>query len=410
MQQPGSPDSGPDALPVPIPLSPSAVGITSLQVKVAGSSDGDGASSPSWRQDSLQAQMDWRLGTLPGQAAAEGLAGRSGREGAAGGSASLHCLLGKLYCAARAELLRLGAAAGLDLPKKATAVPGMSEPRQHALPPPAAAAGAAAPAVLPSEAASAQQAAAAAAAEMAGQVGWQGEEGLSEAPSATDLSQVDLSASASSSSKQEPQRGAPAGPDVPLATSDDPAAPELSLASAGDGQAEGQAEGLASGSGPLSASPRQVAPAPLQRLSVLTKAGVDAGESPAVSNSRVVRKSSRRMHPPIFPGNRSSGQWGVLPPACPLPRRFPEFQPSQHQHPPVVAAALAERRPGRRRWARCGAAGDAPVHPHSRTERHAHGRAPGPSGAGRACQRAGQPAGHGTARNGSPGGSGGRRV
>lgn len=291
MQQPGSPGSGPDALPVPIPLSPSAVGITSLQVKVASSSDGDGASSPSWRHDSPQAQMDWQLGTLPGwaaaaaAAAAEGPVGRPGREGPAGGSASLYCLLGKLYCAARAELLRLGAAAGLDLPKAATAVPGMAEPRQHVLPPPAAAAGAAAPAMLPSEAAAAQQTAAAAA-EAAGRAGWQAEEGLQDVPSATDLAQVDLTGPATSSSEQELQAGAAAGPVFSPAPSADQAAASLKLSSPVEGQADVQTEAASSapsGGGPPGASPRQVAPAPLQRISVRSKAGGDAGERPGAS-------------------------------------------------------------------------------------------------------------------------------
>lgn len=277
MQQPGSPSGGPDALPVPIPLSPSAVGITSLQVKVATSSDGDAGGSPSWQQESPRTRMDWQLGTLPGwaaaAAAAEGPAGRPGREGPTGGSASLYCLLGKLYCAARAELLRLGAAAGLDLPKAAAAVPGMSEPRQHVLPPPAAAAGAAAPAALPVEAAAQQAAAAAAAAEAAGPAGRQAEDDLPEAPSATDLSQVDLGGPATSSSDQELPGG------VSPAHSADQAVATLKLVSAAEGQADTAAEAAAaaaSGAGPPAASPRQVAPAPLQRLSVRPRAG-DAG-------------------------------------------------------------------------------------------------------------------------------------
>ena len=74
--------------------------------------------------------MDWRLGVLPrsssGPAApAEGggAAGRGGGRGggAAPGNAALYRLLGKLYCTARAELLRLGEAAGLQVPKPATA-------------------------------------------------------------------------------------------------------------------------------------------------------------------------------------------------------------------------------------------------------------------------------------------------
>jgi hypothetical protein len=189
----------------PAPLSPTAAmlaGLNPLQVKTVSSGDAEAGGSPLWQRSS-QAQMDWQLGALPSGAPASagaaegGAAGRGagalGRDGRpAWGSASLYCLLGKLYCAARTELLRLGAAAGLEVPKSAAAA-APAEPHQHSAAGGAAAAGAAAPAADVSQAARP----ASQAVPLPGSLPAAADDGsappaLSEAPSTTDMSQVDL--------------------------------------------------------------------------------------------------------------------------------------------------------------------------------------------------------------------------
>lgn len=150
------------------------------------------------------------------------------------GSASLYLVLGRLYCTARAELMRLGDAAGLQVPKTALPVGAADAPRHLPSPPPARAAApvaaaaaaraapAAAPASAPAPAARASSSSTAVPA-----VEEEGEEGeLQAAPSSSDLAQVDLG---SGKQLQEAAQAAAAEAQEPPAA----AADELAAGAAG---------------------------------------------------------------------------------------------------------------------------------------------------------------------------------
>ena len=258
-------------------------GLSPLQVKTVSSGDAEAGGSPLWQRSS-QAQMDWQLGALPGWTAASagaaegGAAGRGagglGRDNRpASGSASLYCLLAKLYCAARAELLRLGAAAGLELPKSAAAA-APAEPHQHAAATDAATA-AAAPVAEASQVArpQASQAGPLPAASQAAAADDGSEPApLSEAPSTTDMAQVDLNGASQDQQQQLQQQQAGQQPGE-----DQAGAAALRLERAPDGSvgpdllrlSSNVAAGAAAGA--AGASP--------QRLSVRSKAaGGEEGE------------------------------------------------------------------------------------------------------------------------------------
>lgn len=204
-------------------------GHTSLQIKVGpASSEAEPVSSPSFSFVGLPPQVDWQLGVLPSRspaaaaaaAAAEGAAGPRGGPGREGGtappgSAALYCLLGKLYCTARSELLRLGVAAGVDLPKSATPAGLGTEPHHHASAAPAASpAGAAAVgAAMPQRAAAAEAPAQ-----------------MEPAASSSDMAQVDLGGS------QQVQQAPNAATQQPI---EEQAAAAVGLESSAEVQAEG---------------------------------------------------------------------------------------------------------------------------------------------------------------------------
>ena len=226
--------AGSDAAAAARSLSPGApAGHTSLQIKVGpASSEAEPVSSPSYALAGLSPQVDWQLGVLPSRsaaaaaaaAAAEGTAGGrggAGREGGSAppGSAALYCLLGKLYCTARSELLRLGAAAGLDVPKSATPAGVGTEPHRHAVTAPAAAPAAAATAagaVTPQRAAVAEA-----------------PPQMAPAPSSSDMAQVDLGGSQQAQQAQQAQQQAQQEP------TEEQAAAAVELESSAEGQAEG---------------------------------------------------------------------------------------------------------------------------------------------------------------------------
>ncbi|KAI7835534.1 hypothetical protein COHA_010562 [Chlorella ohadii] len=229
----GSELAGSEAAAAGRSLSPAPPGAhTSLQVKVGpASSEAEPVSSPSFASVGMPPQVDWQIGVLPSRsaaaaaatAAAEGAAGGRGgpgREGVAAppGSAALYCLLGKLYCTARFELLRLGAAVGLDVPKSATPAGLGAEPHHHAAVAPAAAPAAAAVAATPQRAPAAE-----APAQMA------------PAPSCSDMAQVDLG---SSQQAQQAQQAQQPGAQQPT---EEQAAAAVGLESSAEGQAEGAA-------------------------------------------------------------------------------------------------------------------------------------------------------------------------
>ena len=332
--------AGPDSLPIPIPLSPSALGITSLQVRVASTSEAAEGGSPVAHHDSQPLpQVDWQLGALPaGAAAAPGGGdggGARGREtgGGGGGGGNLYCLLGKLYCEARAELLRLGAAAGLDLPK-AVAVAGRAAPQQPAaaaaaLSPRAAAA--AAPAPAPEQQA-AQQAAGA-------DVG-----DLSAAPSATDLAQVDLGGPSAGGSQKRQAEAGEQGSTVELRA----ALSMRGLVAEGEGAA-------AAAPGSAGVTPRQVAPAAVAtRGKPGGEAGAQAGRVLWCGGMRPCRSlclqlpACVKLGPSVL-GTHAPHPDPSLPPAC---SRHSWIQPPQHQHPAVLPAAHVQRRAERRRACR----------------------------------------------------------
>lgn len=232
------------------------------------SSEAEAVGSPTGEAAGQQPLLDWQLGVLPSRPAAAaaaagaegGAGGRGGdvREGppsAGPGSASLYLLLGKLYCAARAELLRLGAAAGLEVPK--TAVP-VGAAEQHP-PSPSPAPAPKAPVSVASDVAVQPPAGAAepqAAAEEAS-------EGLQTEPSSSDLAQVDLGGQ-----QQGQQAAAAAQPAAQSAADLAAAAAALKLESTSDGHID----------------PAQAAASQLARLSVrpnTAQGGGGDGEAPA---------------------------------------------------------------------------------------------------------------------------------
>ena len=287
---------------------------TTMPVRIGDSSEAEPTTSPAYPPARQAAQLDWQLGVLPSRppaaAVAAGVEGRAGHEGsvASPGSASLYCLLGKLYCAARTELLRMGAAAGLDVPKS-PAPAAMTEPQAQA---PSGAAGAA----PPSPPASGLQQAAGAE-DPVPQLG--------EARSAADLAQVDLS----SAQQQQPQQAA-----GPAAAAQ---APAVKLESTVDGQPD---PGTAAVAGQL------------QRMSLRPQTAPD-GEA----TRHEPCTASRLACLACFCLQHHHPSHMLQLPARPL-CRLAGLQPPQHKHGAVVA--------GRHRQCGCrarpsGAAADAHI-------------------------------------------------
>jgi hypothetical protein len=320
-------------------IASTAVGTPEGHSRLESGADGEGDGLPSPLSLSggggeRRQKVDWRLGELPpaapdpGQAAGEGGGpdgGASGRGTASpgGGGAQLYCLLAKLYCAARTELLRLGLMAGLEVPECAATAGLDTEPHSSA----AAAADAAPDAPVPG-----------AAADSTATVQPPPPPHIGAAPSGTDMTQVELESGSLASSASEAQQAQQA---LAAVADGRPASGPVTLENAPEGPEEttqepGAGAGQAGGLPPrLALRPKAAAGEggerratallhPRQRSLFHPRAAACCVACP---HPRLTRHAPRLQFRPCF----------LFLPSCLLPCRFPLLQPPQHQHPPLLA-------------------------------------------------------------------------